>query len=117
MEHTLASVLWRIGGVLALVLANGLSWPRSLDRDGAQDAHRPVDRRRTPRARAVRRCITEPESYIAATQFSHHDGQPRPRLDQRAGAGHAGPAGDSHSMPAMIAETTAHSVSVASRSS
>src|SRR5437762_7189139 len=70
MEHTLAGILWRLAGVLALVFANGLFV-------AAEFAIVTVRKTRIDQliaegsrsARAVRRAITEPTSYIAATQL------------------------------------------------
>jgi magnesium and cobalt exporter, CNNM family len=70
MEHTLAGILWRLAGVLALVFANGVFV-------AAEFAIVTVRKTRIDQlvaeghrgARAVRRAISNPSSYIAATQL------------------------------------------------
>src|SRR5437762_3331646 len=70
MEQSLGGNLWRIAGVLALVFANGFFV-------AAEFAIVTVRKTRVDQlvaeghlsARAVRRAITAPESYIAATQL------------------------------------------------
>src|SRR6185503_7253184 len=70
MEHTLAGILWRLAGVLALVFANGFFV-------AAEFAIVTVRKTRidqliaegSRRARSVRRAISDPTSYIAATQL------------------------------------------------
>jgi CBS domain containing-hemolysin-like protein len=70
MEHSLASTLWRLGGLLALVFANGFfvaaefsivtvrkTRVDQLIAEGHRGAH------------AVRRAVTAPDRYIAATQL------------------------------------------------
>src|ERR1700686_3580511 len=70
MNPWLAGVSWRLGGVLALVLANGffvaaefsiVTMRKTRIDQLIAEGHRG--------ARAVRRAITEPENYIAATQL------------------------------------------------
>ena len=70
MEHTLAGILWRLAGVLALVFANGFFV-------AAEFAIVTVRKTRIDQliaeghrgARAVRRAVSDPDSYIAATQL------------------------------------------------
>jgi len=113
MEHTLSGVLWRLGGVVALVLANGffvaaefsiVTVRKTRIDQLIAEGHRG--------ARAVRRAISAPDNYIAATQLGitmaslalGWIGEPAlASLVQPAFA----------FLPATIAETTAHSVSVA----
>src|ERR1700676_329103 len=70
MDPWLAGVAWRLGGVLALVLANGFFVAAEFSIVAVRktridqlliEGHRG--------ARAVRRAVTEPASYIAATQL------------------------------------------------
>src|SRR3979411_3392585 len=70
MEHSLAGILWRLAGLLALVLANGLFV-------AAEFSIVTVRKTRIDQliaeghlgARAVRRAVTAPDRYIAATQL------------------------------------------------
>jgi CBS domain containing-hemolysin-like protein len=70
MEHTVTDILWRLAGVLALVFANGFFV-------AAEFAIVTVRKTRIDQliaeghrgARAVRRAVSDPESYIAATQL------------------------------------------------
>ena len=70
MEHSPAGILWRLAGVLALVFANGFFV-------AAEFAIVTVRKTRIDQliaegsrgARAVRRAISDPTSYIAATQL------------------------------------------------
>jgi putative hemolysin len=70
MEHSLAGILWRLAGLLALVLANGFFV-------AAEFSIVTVRRTRIDQliaeghlaARAVRRAVTAPDRYIAATQL------------------------------------------------
>jgi CBS domain containing-hemolysin-like protein len=113
MDHSLAGVLWRLGGVLALVLANGFFV-------SAEFSIVTVRKTRIDQliaeghsgARAVRRAISAPDSYIAATQLGitmaslalGWIGEPAlASLIQPVFA----------VLPASIAATTTHSVSVA----
>src|SRR5678815_1866605 len=113
MEHTLAGILWRLAGVLALVFANGFFV-------AAEFAIVTVRKTRIDQmiaeghrgARAVRRAVTDPDSYIAATQL----GITMASLGlgwivEPALAGMIRPVLDF--VPADIADTTAHSMSVA----
>ena len=113
MEHSLAGIFWRLAGVLALVFANGFFV-------AAEFAIVTVRKTRIdqliaegPRsARAVRRAITDPDSYIAATQLGI--------TMASIGLGWIGePALASLIQPAVripagaVAEATAHSLAVA----
>jgi CBS domain containing-hemolysin-like protein len=70
MEYSLADMVWRLVGVLALVFANGFFV-------AAEFAIVTVRKTRVDqlmaegnrRARAVRRAVSDPDSYIAATQL------------------------------------------------
>jgi CBS domain containing-hemolysin-like protein len=113
MEPSLAGILWRLAGVLALVLANGffvaaefsiVTVRKTRIDQLIAEGHR--------RARPVRRAITDPDSYIAATQLGI--------TMASIGLGWVGePALASLFEPALgflpvtIAATTAHSLSVA----
>jgi CBS domain containing-hemolysin-like protein len=70
MEHTLTQVLWRLAAVMALVFANGffvaaefaiVTVRKTRIDQMVAEGHR--------RARAVRRAVSDPDSYIAATQL------------------------------------------------
>src|SRR6188768_1772513 len=70
MEHTLTEIVWRLAGVLALVFANGffvaaefsiVTVRKTRVDQLIAEGHR--------RAHAVRRAVTDPDSYIAATQL------------------------------------------------
>src|SRR6185503_6470048 len=113
MDLTLAATLWRLGAVLALVLANGffvaaefsiVTVRKTRIDQMIAEGHR--------RAVAVRRAITDPDRFIAATQLGitmaslglGWIGEPAlASLIQPAFA----------FLPARIAETTAHSIAVA----
>src|SRR3974390_653753 len=113
MELSLASVLWRAGAGVALICGN---------RAVVRAAYAIVTGRKTRvdqlvaegdrRARAVRRAITAPDRYIAATQLGITmaslglGGSGEPAL-----AALVQPSFES--LPARVAETTAHSVAVA----
>src|SRR3954469_14892356 len=70
MEHSLAATLWRVAGLAGLVCANGLFV-------AAEFAIVTVRKTRVDQliaeghrgARAVRRAVTSPDRYIAATQL------------------------------------------------
>jgi CBS domain containing-hemolysin-like protein len=113
MEHSLSEILWRIAGVLALVFANGFFVAAEfaiiavrktrIDQLIAEGSHR---------ALAVRRAVTDPDSYIAATQLGI--------TMASLGLGWIGePALAELVLPAVtflptgIAEGTAHSIAVA----
>jgi CBS domain containing-hemolysin-like protein len=113
MEHSLTGILWRLAAVLALVFANGffvaaefsiVTVRKTRIDQMIAEGHR--------RARAVRRAVTDPDSYIAATQLGitmaslglGWIGEPAlAALIQPVLA----------FLPVTIAETTAHSLSVA----
>jgi len=112
MELTLVGIVWRLGGVLALVLVNGFFVAAEfsivtvrktrIDQMIAEGHHG---------ALAVRRAITNPDSYIAATQLGI--------TMASLGLGWIGePALASliqpevAFLPTPIAETTAHSIAV-----
>lgn len=113
MEHSLIEILWRLAGVLALVFANGFFV-------AAEFAIVTVRKTRVDqliaegntRARAVRRAVSDPDSYIAATQLGitmaslglGWIGEPALAEFVRPGVDF---------LPTGIAETTAHSISVA----
>src|SRR5438094_3791432 len=70
MEQTLTATLWRLAGLTALVFANGffvasefviVTVRKTRIDQLIAEGHR--------RARAVRRAVTEPDRYIAATQL------------------------------------------------
>ena len=70
MNPWLAGVSWRLGGVLALVLANGFFVAAEFSIVAVRKTR--VDQLMIEGhrgARAVRRAVTEPASYIAATQL------------------------------------------------
>jgi CBS domain containing-hemolysin-like protein len=113
MEHTAAGILWRLAGVLALVFANGFFV-------AAEFAIVTVRKTRIDQliaegsrsARAVRRAISEPTSYIAATQLGI--------TMASLGLGWVGEPAIAvvlqplfSSLPVAIAEATAHSIAVA----
>src|SRR5271155_4623205 len=113
MDPSLAGAAWRLGGVLVLVLANGffvaaevslVTVRRTRIDQLMAEGHRG--------ARAVRRAVTEPASYIAATQLGI--------TMASLGLGWIGePALASLIQPGLgflstqIAEATAHSIAVA----
>src|SRR5215831_10127488 len=113
MDHSLAGIVWRLGGVLALVFANGFFVAAEfsivavrktrIDQLVAEGRHG---------ARAARRAVTSPDSYIAATQLGI--------TMASLGLGWIGePAVASliqplvRFLPVAIADATAHSVAVA----
>jgi CBS domain containing-hemolysin-like protein len=113
MEFTLAGILWRLAGVLALVFANGFFV-------AAEFAIVTVRKTRIDQliaegssaARAVRRAISDPTSYIAATQLGI--------TMASLGLGWIGEPALAvmlepplHFLPVAIRETTAHSIAVA----
>ena len=113
MEHSFAGILWRLAGVLALVFANGffvaaefsiISVRKTRVDQLVAEGHR--------RARAVRRAVSQPDRYIAATQLGI--------TMASLGLGWIGePALASviqptlSFLPAHLAEPTAHTISVA----
>jgi putative hemolysin len=113
MEHTAAGILWRLAGVLSLVFANGFFV-------AAEFAIVTVRKTRIDQliaegsrsARAVRRAISEPTSYIAATQLGI--------TMASLGLGWVGEPAIAvvlqplfSSLPVAIADATAHSIAVA----
>src|ERR1700704_5246110 len=70
MEHSLAATLWRLAALLALVLANGFFVAAEFSIVTVRKTR--VDQlvaEGRSRARAVRRAVTGPDRYIAATQL------------------------------------------------
>src|SRR4029434_4299209 len=70
MEYSLSSIAWRLGAVLALVFANGffvaaefsiVTVRKTRIDQLIAEGHRS--------ARAVRRAVSDPDGYIAATQL------------------------------------------------
>jgi len=113
MEHSLASTLWRLGGLLALVFANGFFVAAEfsivtvrktrVDQLIAEGHHS---------ARALRRAVSNPDPFIAATQLGI--------TMASIGLGWVGePVLASLILPALgflpiaIADATAHSIAVA----
>ena len=112
MDHSIAGILWRLGGVLALVFANGffvaaefsiVTVRKTRIDQLVAEGHR--------RARTVRRALSDPDRYIAATQLGI--------TMASLGLGWIGePALASivqplfSSFPAYIADATAHSIAV-----
>lgn len=113
MELTLSGILWRLGAVLALVFANGffvaaefsiVTVRKTRIDQLVAEGHRG--------ARAVRRAVTEPDPYIAATQLGitmasiglGWIGEPALATFIQPGLTF---------LPARIAEATAHSIAVA----
>jgi putative hemolysin len=70
MEHSLAGILWRMAGILALVVANGIfvAAEFSIVTVRRTRVDQLVSEGRS-RAHAVRRAVSEPDRYIAATQL------------------------------------------------
>ena len=113
MEHSLAGIFWRLAGVLALVFANGFFVASEFAIVTVRKTR--IDQliaEGSRSARAVRRAITDPTSYIAATQLGI--------TMASLGLGWIGepalavliqPAFES--LPVAIAEATAHSLAVA----
>jgi CBS domain containing-hemolysin-like protein len=112
VDQSVAAVLWRIAGLLALVFANGffvaaefsiVTVRKTRVDQLIAEGHRG--------ARAVRRAVSDPESYIAATQLGI--------TMASIGLGWVGePAlaslvqGGLAFLPARIAEATAHTIAV-----
>src|SRR5512144_2476112 len=113
MEHSLAATLWRLAALLALVFANGFFVAAEFSIVTVRKTR--IDQliaEGNKRARAVRRAVTDPDSYIAATQLGI--------TMASIGLGWIGePALAEFVHPAVtflptnIAEATAHSISVA----
>ena len=110
---TLSSVAWRLGGLLALVCANGFFVAAEFSIVTVRKTR--IDQliaEGHARARAVRRAITSPDRYIAATQM----GVTMASLGlgwigEPAVASLILPAFDA--LPHFVAEATAHSIAVA----
>ena len=112
-KFDVADVMWRLAGVLALVLANGFFVAAEFSIVAVRKTR--VDQlvaEHQRGARAVRRAVTRPDSYIAATQLGI--------TMASLGLGWIGePAVASliqpllSFLPATLAEATAHSVAVA----
>lgn len=113
MEHSLSDTLWRLAAVMALVFANGFFVAAEFAIIAVRKTR--IDQliaEGNKRAPAVRRAVTDPDSYIAATQLGI--------TMASLGLGWIGePALASLVEPAVgflptgIAEATAHSISVA----
>jgi putative hemolysin len=113
MEHSLAGILWRLAGILALVLANGFFVAAEFSIVTVRKTR--IDQlvaEGRSRARAVRRAVSEPDRYIAATQLGI--------TMASLGLGWIGePALASliqpsfEFLPSPLAVTTAHSIAVA----
>jgi len=113
MDHSVASLIWRLGGILALVFANGFFVAAEFSIVTVRKTR--VDQlvaEGDRRARAVRRAVTEPDPYIAATQLGITMASiglgwiGEPALASMFQPGFA-------FLPAHIAEATAHSIAVA----
>src|SRR5947207_188700 len=112
-ESSIVGVLWRMAGLMALVCANGFFVAAEFSIVTVRKTR--IDQliaEGHTRARAVRRAITSPDRYIAATQLGI--------TMSSLGLGWIGePALASmiqpsfHFLPTLIAETTAHSIAVA----
>jgi CBS domain containing-hemolysin-like protein len=112
MEHSLAGILWRLAGVLALVFANGffvaaefcIVTVRKTRVDQLMaEGHRG--------ARAVRQAVTQPDRYIAATQLGITMASlGLGWIGEPAVAAMIQPAFDA--LPAYVAVSTAHTISV-----
>src|SRR6185295_15914986 len=113
MEHSLAATLWRLAALLALVLANGffvaaefsiVTVRKTRIDQMIAEGHRG--------ARAVRRAVSDPDSYIAATQLGITMASiglgwiGEPALASLIQPGFA-------FLPLVVAEATAHSIAVA----
>src|SRR5688572_843771 len=113
MELALSDILWRLAGVLALVFANGFFVAAEFSIVTVRKTR--VDQliaEGNRRARAVRRAVTDPDSYIAATQLGI--------TMASIGLGWIGePALASliepvfSALPPLVAATTTHTVAVA----
>jgi putative hemolysin len=113
MEHSLAGIMWRIGGVLALVVANAFFVAAEFSIVAVRKTR--IDQLIAEGhvgARAVRRAISDPDRYIAATQLGI--------TMASLGLGWVGEPAlatiiepSFAFLPAYIAATTAHSIAVA----
>ncbi len=112
-EHSLAGILWRLAGVLALVFANGFFVAAEFSIISVRKTR--VDQlvaEGNRRARAVRRAVTQPDRYIAATQLGITMASlGLGWIGEPALAALIQPAFDF--LPAHLAETTAHTIAVA----
>ena len=114
MDLTVTAVFWRMAGLFALVFANGFFV-------AAEFAIVTVRKTRVDQliaeghrgARAVRRAVTDARSLHRRDAARHHDGEPGPGLDRRAGARLASSSRRSRSCRRIVADATAHSVAVA----
>jgi CBS domain containing-hemolysin-like protein len=113
MEHSIADIVWRLVGVLALVFANGFFV-------AAEFSIVTVRKTRVDQliaegnwgARAVRRAVSDPDSYIAATQLGITMASlALGWIGEPALATLVEPLFSA--LPAPIAATTAHSIAVA----
>src|ERR1700716_1501758 len=113
MEHSLAGILWRLAALLALVLANGffvaaefsiVTVRKTRIDQMIAEGHRG--------ARAVRRAVSNPDPFIAATQL----GITMASIGLGWGGGPALAAMVQPAitfLPTGLAETTAHTIAVA----
>jgi CBS domain containing-hemolysin-like protein len=113
MDQSLSGIAWRLGGVLGLVLANGFFVAAEFSIVAVRKTR--IDQLIAEGHRgalAVRRAVTDPDRYIAATQLGitmaslglGWIGEPAlAAMIQPAFA----------SLPAYLAESTAHSIAVA----
>jgi len=113
MEHSLSEILWRLAGVMALVFANGFFVAAEFAIIAVRKTR--IDQliaEGNKRAVAVRRAVSDPDRYIAATQLGitmaslglGWVGEPALAELVRPGVDF---------LPTGIAEATAHSISVA----
>ena len=113
MEHSLSEILWRLAGVMALVFANGFFVAAEFAIIAVRKTR--IDQliaEGNKRAVAVRRAVSDPDGYIAATQLGitmaslglGWIGEPALAELVRPGVDF---------LPTGIAEATAHSISVA----
>jgi putative hemolysin len=113
MDHSLAGVVWRLAGVLALVLANGFFVAAEFSIVTVRKTR--IDQLISEGhagARAVRRAISAPDNYIAATQLGITMASlglgwiGEPALASLIQPGFS-------FLPVVMAEATAHSLAVA----
>ena len=113
MELTLAGIMWRLAGVLALVFANGFFVAAEFSIVTVRKTR--IDQliaEGNRRARAVRRAVTDPDSYIAATQLGITMASiGLGWIGEPALASMVEPA--LSFLPSVMAQTTAHSIAVA----
>jgi CBS domain containing-hemolysin-like protein len=113
MEHSLAATLWRLAGLLALVVANGFFVAAEFSIVTVRKTR--IDQLIAEghvRARVVRRAISQPDRYIAATQLGITMASlGLGWLAEPALAGIVQPSLDF--LPTHLALATAHSISVA----